>query len=146
FVLALIVGAVLSFLAVYAAGYVVVEEYGLWRAIHGAWRLFRSHWLPSLETAVLVLFLNVLLTVAVVVGAGIFFLPGLLVWVLAVMTGSPVLFIAGIALGSVLFLFFLLAIGSFFTVFVTSVWTILFMRMHREGMGSRVLHWFGVVK
>lgn len=141
FVLATVVGLILSFLAVYAAGYVVVEEFSLLDAIASAWKLFTSHWLVSVEVGLLVLLANVILALATLLGFAVFFFPAMLVWFIAIVTGSQALLVAGFVLAVIFFTAYILWLGAMFTVFTTSVWTHLFMKMHKHGVHSRIVHW-----
>lgn len=142
FLLACVVGFSLSFLTVYAAGYVVVEEYKLWKAVKSAWRLFLDHWLVSIEVGLIILFLNIILTVVALIGFLVLFFPTLIIWFISIVVANTALYIAGIIVGLILYTVFLVFIGSVFTVFTTSVWTYLFMKMHKHGIISRILHVF----
>ncbi len=141
FLLAAIVGIVLSFLSIYAAGYVVVEEYSLGEGIHAAWCLFVDHWLVSLEIAGILFLLNILLIGLGLAGVLLFFSPAAILWIITAATGVHGLFVAGFVVSVTLVLFFIMFLGSVFTCFSTSVWTYLFMKMHREGIASRIVHW-----
>ncbi len=143
FLLAALVGIFLSFLVVYAAGYIVVEEYSVGRAIHAAWRLFFDHWLVSIEAALVVLFGYFVLFILAAVGMFILFLPSILIWLIAATISSYLLFSIGLILGTIIFGIYIIFLGSLFTVFTTTVWTDLFMRMHKKGLKSRVLVWMG---
>ncbi len=143
FVLAAFVGMVVSFLAVYAAGYVIVEEYGFWKAWGSAWKLFTSHWLVSFEVGLVILLMNIVLAVVVLFGMMIFFLPTLISWAIVNITGSAFLWLAGLMIGVGLNLLFIMLVASVFSVFVISTWTYLFMKMHKTGIKSRVMHYFG---
>lgn len=142
FLLACVVGFTLSFLAIYAAGYVVVEKYSFTKAVISAWKLFLKHWLVSIEVGLIVLFMNVIVGIIALLGFLVFFFPTLVTWFIAVMVASPLLYIIGLVVGLILFTVFIVFIGSVFTVFTTSVWTYLFMKMHKEGIISRILHVF----
>lgn len=141
FILAALVGMVLSFLLIYAGSYVVVEDYKLGKALAAAWELFTSHWLVSFEVGLIVLLLNLLLAAAVVFGFIILFFPTLLMWVIAAWYANYVLWIVGLGLGLILFLLFMILAGSIFSVYTTSVWTYLFVKMHKVGIKSRLMHW-----
>jgi len=140
FILAAVVGMVVSFLAIYTAGYIVVEEYPVVKAIESAWRLFLSHWLVSAEVALLVLFFNFLIGLIAVFALLVVFFPVLIAWMVAALTSSAALWMAGLVVGLIFFTLFIIFLGSVFTVFTTSVWTNLFMKMHREGIRSRIVH------
>lgn len=141
FVLTAVVGMVMSFLVIYTASYVVVEEFKLGKAIKHAWQLFLDHWLVSIEVGMIVLFLNVVVGLIVVLGFMITFLPTLISWFVALLTANAALWTAGIIVGALFFVLFIIFVGSVFTVFTTAVWTYLFMAMHHVGVKSRVLHW-----
>lgn len=143
FALAVMAGLIISFLLMYTAAYIVVENYGLGDALASAWRLFLDHWVVSLEVGVIVLFLNVVLAVATVLAMYVFFLPSLIAGMIAFVVNSQMLFVLGLLIGVLLFLFFIILLGSVFSVFTISLWTYLFMKMHRHGIPSRVLHWLG---
>lgn len=141
FIAAVGAGIVVSFLTMYAAGYIVVEEYGTLNAIRAAWNLFRNHWLVSFEIGSIILVLTVLVAVFAAFAMGLFILTAKVWQVLAIITGQYVLFNFIFALGLFAALIFLIAIGSIFTVFTTTVWTHLFMKMHRHGLMSKIRHW-----
>lgn len=141
FVLAALVGIVITFLTIYAAGYVIVEEYSFIDAIHAAWLLFREHRLVSLEVGVILLLCNFLVVFLSLLGVLVFYFPAVLLWIVALALGSSTLMTTGFAIGSILFIAYLLFLGATFSVFSTSAWTYLFMKMHKHGVVSRVHHW-----
>ncbi len=141
FILAVIVGLVVSFLAIYAAGYVVVEEYPLFTAIEEAWRLFLAHWLVSIEVGLVILFFNVLIGLVSFIALFVSILPTLVLWFVAIKMGSYLLVSIALLIGLFIFALFIIFLGSIFTVYTTSAWTYLFMKMHKHGMASRILRW-----
>ncbi len=143
FVLASLVGLVVSFLTIYAAGYVVVEEYKFWEAWRAAWKLFINHWLVSVEVGIIILLMNIVLVVVVLFGMMVFFLPTLASWAIVNMTGSISLWLAGLMVGVGLNALFIILVASIFSVFVISTWTYLFMSMHHVGIKSRIMHYLG---
>lgn len=144
FLLAAIFGTFLSFFSWYTACYVVVEGLPLGRAWQRGWRLFFDHWLVSLEVGLIFLGLQILLTVVGFFGFIFFFSPALVAGSIAAVIGSPGLATIGIYTGMLFGAAWLILLGAFFTVFTRSVWTTLFMVMHREGVRSRVMHWFSL--
>lgn len=139
---ALLVGVIASFLLVYAACYVVVEEYRLPEALREAWRLFIRHPFVSLEVGAIVILANILLAFVALVGVVyILFLPILVSYFMAVWFGTAVLVKFGLVLGYALFVVLLVVSCAIFTVFTTSVWTYLFTKMHKHGLTSRLFHW-----
>jgi hypothetical protein len=142
FVFACLAGLFISFYVIYAAGYVVVEEYSLWNSLKSAWRLFIGHWLVSLEVGFILMFLNLLLGLVVLFAIFLIFIPNIVLWIISGLIGSSLLFAFSAIVSFFVFLIFLLFIGSLFTIYTTSVWTYLFMEMHKKGVASRVFHWF----
>lgn len=140
FILAVVVGMVLSFLVVYAAGYIVVEDYGVIQAFSSAWELFIKHWLVSVEVGLVVLLLNVLIGFISLLGFTVFLLPAAIVGFIASFSGNYTLWMAGYIVGFIFFVVYIIFIGSVFTVYTTSVWTYLFSKMHHEGIKSRIVH------
>lgn len=140
-ILAILVGLVISFLLVYAACYVVVEEYRLPQALREAWRLFVRHPFVSLEVGGIVILANLLLAfLAVVAVVYILFLPILVTYFMAVWFGSAAFMQFGMVLGYALFILCMVVGSALFTVFTTSVWSYLFTKMHRHGLTSRLFH------
>lgn len=142
FLLAVFLGMIVSFLAIYAAGYVVVEEYSFFKSLAGAIRLFFSHWLVSLEVGIIVLLSNLALFAVALLGFAISFLPAVVLWPAGALLGSPAISLSGLVVSGLIFLLFFAWLNSVFTVFTTSVWTHLFMKMHHQGIISRIIHWY----
>lgn len=138
--LAICVGMIVSFLAIYAAAYVVVENYNFHDALVSAWSLFKKHVLVSLEVSIILLIINFLVGV-LAVGAGLLFV-GEMTLILAgsLVVGAPWLWYLALIIGTAVLLVFLAFCGVFLTVLTTSTWTYLFMKMHKKGIKSRILH------
>lgn len=144
FVAALLASMVLSFLVVYAAGYLVVEEEKILTAIRFAWQLFVKHWLVSFEVGLVVLVTNVaLLFVMLAAVVYLFFLPMLIADYIAIWTGAIWVLKTGIVAGYVLLLVFAFLASAIFSVFTTSVWTYLFTKMHSHGVTSKLFRLIG---
>lgn len=141
FITVAVVGVVSSFFLLYAAAYAVVEDLSLRQAVYSAWNLFIDHWLVSFEMGFLFVAFQALLVVVAVSGFIVLLAPAVFLWFFAIVTGSAVLLSASVVLFLALFALFAAFLGSVFTVFSTSVWTHLFLAMHRYGLTSRILHW-----
>lgn len=140
---ALIIGLVVSFFVIYAACYVVVEEQSLGQALESAWKLFQNHPIVSLEVGLILIAINYLLVPVVAISIFVFFIPSLILWVVAAVLGSSTLFAAATVVAFVLLAMFIMFVGSLYTVFNVSTWTYLFMKMHKKRVKSRTLHWLG---
>ena len=143
FTSAIIVGLVVSFFVIYSACYVVVDEKSNWEAMEDAWHLFTHHWFVSIEIGVILLAINMLLGLFVALVAFVFFIPSLIMWIIAAVLGSSTLFATATTVAFLLLSMFIMFVGSVYSVFSTSAWTYLFMKMHKKKVKSRTLHWLG---
>ncbi len=136
-------GLVIASLAVYTTAYIVIEEYTLGKALGRAWNLFHHHMLVSLETSAVLLVLNTLVLVAVVLVSSLCLLPSLLAVLLSGATGSTLFVSIGLSISIALFVALVVFVGGVYNAYTTAVWTYLFLKMHREGVLSRVMHHMG---
>ncbi|MCB9798700.1 hypothetical protein H6758_03165 [Candidatus Nomurabacteria bacterium] len=143
FVVAALLGMMATILGIYAGGYVVVEELSFGQSLVAAWKLFASHWLVSIEIGLLILILEFLMVFLAIWGVAMMFLPGVLIWTVSVLTLSSTLWVAGMTVSMVLSTVYVIILGAVFTIFTTGVWTTLFMKMHKEGIASRIMRAFG---
>jgi len=141
FVLISFIGLWLSFFSIYAAGYIVIEEYRFSSALRAAWRLCIGHWLVSLEVGLIILLIQIFFALLVV--ASFFFFLLLTLWLASVgiATGVGLMLAVAVLIGDFLFFLFLIFAGSLFTLFSNAIWSYLFIIMHKEGVVSRLLHW-----
>lgn len=144
FVLAGIVGFIVSFLLTYAACYVVVDECSVVDAIEQAWQLFKAHWLVSIEVGMILLVCNLLLGLFAMFSFLVFFTPAFILLIISMVLGTKMIATVAAIISFTLFVLFIVLLGAFFTVFTTSAWTYLFTKMHAHGVHSKVLHWAGV--
>lgn len=138
FVLSLIVGISVSFLSLYAIGYIVIEEEPLLHAIGSAWRLFVEHWLVTLEIAAILFGLNVGVSLVVIFLYKVLLLPSTFLWAIAATIFGKTVGMITFVIGLSLFGGITVLLISLFTAYVITVWTHLFLKMHRRGIGSVV--------
>lgn len=136
---------VASVVAIYTVGYIVVEEEPLGAALKKGWRLFHDHLLVSLETSLLLLLLNLFVVMLLSVVSVVLLAPPALFAVLAGSTNALWLMTVGWALWFIFSVVAAALIGAVYNAFVISAWTYLFMKMHKEGVMSRVMHWVSKV-
>lgn len=128
--------------AIYAKGYVVEEEDDLRTAVERGWKLFHEHLLVSFEVSLIFLALEVVLTGVIALSAVWFLAPFVALSVLGGLTGMVGLISAGFIISSLLFIIIAAMVGGFLNAFTVSTWMYLYMKMHHEGVGSRIFHWF----
>jgi len=141
--LVVFVGLAIVAITIYALGYIVIEEEGMVDALMKGASLFWRHILVSAEVSLILMVVDTVLLP--VVGAGVFlaFLPSLAIWITAGFANNAALMGIGLIVGLFLWTIFIILAGAIFNAFATNAWVYLFMKMHKEGVASRVLHWFG---
>lgn len=141
-VLVLFVSLFISIISVYALCALVIDGKGIKSATAKAWAIFSEHTLVSLEIGLLLMFLNFLLVTVIVVGSFFAFLPALVIWLAAGITNTVILAGIGLAIGTFLLLAFIVLVAGFFNAFTISAWVFLYIKMHKEGINSRIVHLF----
>jgi hypothetical protein len=141
-VLVLFASLFISILSIYALCALVIDGKGVKAAIAKAWEIFSHHTLVSLEIGLLFMLFNFLLVVIIGVAAFFAFAPAILFWLAAGITNTVVLASIGFSLGIFLWLVLIVLIAGFFNAYTTSAWVFLFMKMHKEGIPSRLIHFF----
>jgi hypothetical protein len=86
--------------------------------------------------------LNILLVVAIGIAGFVAFLPAMLIWIAAGITNTVVLAAVGFSVGVFLWVVLIVLIAGFFNAYTTSAWVFLYMKMHKEGIPSRMIHLF----
>ncbi|MDD4476638.1 MAG: hypothetical protein PHY40_00585 [Patescibacteria group bacterium] len=137
FILALAV----SIMFIYSAGYAVLENKNIISSIRGGWLMFSKHLLVSCEVSLFFLFLNFVLIAILFLGGFIVFLPSLVVWTVAGLTGYAEIMVLGLILGFLLLAVFIVIAGGLLNAFTTTVWMYLFVKMRKEGVVSRIIHY-----
>lgn len=147
FLAAVLIGIILSIMLVYAAGYVLEEEYSLGEAISAAANLLSKHWLVSFEVGLILVFMNAVLLILLFVGlVYLFFFPILVASNISPLVGGTEVLRAGGLFAYMLYGFYAVTLVAVFTVYINTCWTYLFMKMHTHGVESRVRHYLGFSK
>jgi hypothetical protein len=125
---------------IYAAGYIVEYNFPLLAGIVEGFRLFSEHLLVTLELSILLVLCTLVLWAVVYMGSLLILVPAWFIWVAAGFTGSLGLFAVGFVVELFLFAVMLAIVGAIFNAFMTSAWMYFFMRMHHQGLGSRIFN------
>jgi len=137
---------VCSFLLIYAAAFVILEDYTFGQAIKESWRLFIGHWLVNLEMAIIIFFINLLAGLITIVAAAIIGIPALIVFLFSLFIQFPPLATVAIALGLLLFILIVLFIASWMGAYQVAAWVLLFRRMHAGTAVSKLMRWTKFLK
>ncbi len=146
FIVSIIVALSLSFIIKYAVAYTVIKKNGFVESVKNGWRLFIDNWLISLEMAVILFFINLLVGLAVVLVVLTLTIP----FMFLVMVVYQVSVIAGfwlmVALALLLLLGIIMLSGAALSVFQISSWTALFLRLIGKGGTSKIIRMANNVK
>ncbi|MFH1789896.1 MAG: hypothetical protein ABH832_02400 [bacterium] len=147
YVFGLLIGLILlayifvSIVYVYSLGYAIIGKFNVVDSIGRAFRLLSDHVLVSLEVGIIMMFLNLLLFIVAVCSLLIAFLPVVVIWIVAAVLNLTPLAIFGFVCGIILWLLLIVVVGSVYNVFNTGAWIYLFVKMHKEGVISRLVHY-----
>jgi len=134
---------VFSIVYIYAIAYVVIDDNKATEAVKKGWGLFSDHVLVSLEVALIMIFLNLLLVVGGAVVLVLSLIPAIIIWIIAGLLNITALASFGFLVSLFLWILVIVLMVAVFNAFNTSVWTYLFMRMHKKGIVSRAVHYIG---
>lgn len=133
-------GVMISTMSVFASAYIVDKDYPIVEALHEGWMLFSQHVLVAIELSVIFLLLTGFVVLAVCIAAYVVTVFGLFLIVLGVIGTDPFITMLGISFSSFLFVLATALIGGFFNAYVLSGWMYCYIKMHRKGIPSRLLH------
>ena len=133
-----------SFMTVFAACFVVVEEYSLVEAIHSGMRLFIKNWLTAIEMALILFTVSFTVGLALILFTILYLIPVCLL-LLAFTYLDLVLGFWFIACLSALFwVAIVMGIGAFLSTFQLSAWTLLFTELNKGKIWSKLLRFIGI--
>ena len=139
FLVTTLVSLVFSLLAIYAIALVIFEDFSFTEAVRQACKLFARHWLLSIEFALMLYGLNLLVGIAVLVGLLALGIPFALLGILFTFLNVPGGFLVAAVPLIVLYVVFLVIAGSLFVTFQYTTWTLLYMKMWEGNPVSKVM-------
>lgn len=136
----------ISFMAVYATCFVVIEGKGLVESIRLSWKMFIKNWLISIEMALLLFGITIAAGIGIILFTLLYMIPvALLLFAFSYLELSIgfwlITFLA--TLGWFLALFFA---GAIISTFQFSSWTLLFMEINKKKIWSKLLRFVGIRK
>ena len=131
-VITFVVSLIVSFVARYAAGFVVVNNENTFQAIRSGWNLFVKNWIDSVEMAILLFAINLVVNLAILLVIALIVLPFFIL--ILVMNSGDYTSLANFFFGSALVLVLIVAVllGSVLSAFQYSAWVTTFLRL-KEG-------------
>lgn len=138
----LFIALMVEAVSIYTSGYLMLENKSLKKSFTNGWELFLNHLVVSLELGIVLVLTSAIFLGIVVYGSFVAFMPSLLMWIVAGATGLKFLIGFGVYTGVAIYVAMVLVVAGIYNAFVTSSWMYLFMKMHHEGVASRVIHFF----
>ncbi|OGL64979.1 hypothetical protein A3B21_03900 [Candidatus Uhrbacteria bacterium RIFCSPLOWO2_01_FULL_47_24] len=139
FVVVTVISIILGLLGIYASALVVLEGVPFLSALSQSIRLFARNWLVSLELALILYVINLLVGIAILAGlfaAGIpFVLLGLIFTSLKVPGGLMTVIIPAAILGILL----LIVAGAIFVTFQYAAWVLLYLRIRETRAVAKIV-------
>ena len=140
-VAAVLGGVTISAVSVFASAYTIDKNYTIQEALREGWALFAGHVLTSIELSFIFLLLTGFVVGAVCLAAYGVVVFGLLFMVLGAVAAEPTITMLGVMLSGFLFVVATAVIGGFFNAYVLCAWMYCYIKMHRTGIPSRLLHY-----
>lgn len=131
---------VVSVVAILALGYTVIDRVPAVMAVGRGYALFKHHLLVSLELSALLLACNAIVVAVVSFALLMALVPSALVTVFAGVTGYVQLLAVAVTLYLFVVVLSLCLVGAAYNTFTTAAWMFVFMKMHHEGLTSRIMH------
>jgi len=117
----------------YAIANVLLDRRRIAPAIREAFVLLRDRWLISVEASLLLSAVNVLGIIAWIGGSALIALPFLFLGGIAIANHASALLTATVAVGITALIVYLALVAMAFTTFLTTAWTLLYLRLTDEG-------------
>lgn len=139
FAIAMAVIVIASFVAMYAVIYTVIHEYPFRRALLAGWNLFVTHWLVSLETAVILFAITGLTAIGLFLFGLMLMGPLYLITFVSLILAARWIYILGFALVIVAIVVVTFLAVAALTTFQLATWVELVTRLE-EGTVASKLH------
>lgn len=138
---------IISFATKYGVAYAVLKQQPLGHALFNGWKLFWKNWLVSIEMAVILFAVSLLLSLVLVIISIVSLVVVLSLNTVLGTMGVPVLmgmggFLVLRVIASLIALPFVLFVAAALAVFQVASWTILFHRLTNEGVVPKLLRFF----
>lgn len=133
---------IVSFVARYAANYIVLESMHLAKAVSAAWKLLMNNLLVTVEMAVVVLVFALVVNLALLLVTFLIIAPYLSTIFVAETSEVIVQLFNGAFIGAITYTIGLLLVGSIFSTWQWTAWTLLFKRLQIEKHHSKLARIF----
>ncbi len=132
----------ISFVARYAANYVVLQNVHIGKAVQSAWKLFTNNLLVTIEMGFIVMIAAFLLNIALLFTTALVVAP-YLTTMFAVQPGDMLVQYYNAAfIAAVVYTLSIIVFGSIFSTWQWTAWTLLFKRLQTEKHSSKLVRIF----
>jgi hypothetical protein len=135
FIIAIPVILSFSIITKYSISYMVIKNNKFSKAIENAWELFKKNWVTSIEMSLLLIIVNIFLVLAAII---ITFLISAPFMILFVILSNFAIFWLITPLALLVLFLAIVCLGSMFTTFKISAWTILFLSLIKKKTKSKI--------
>lgn len=137
FVLFVALSLLVNIIMYYAILFIAIEKQSILFAVLNAFRLFKAHWVATLEFALLLFLINILAIVAFGIFLSLLSLPLIIFLLVAALAKSNLILLSSVILfGVMVMLSLVLATASLVAFYITS-WTLLFLQLE-QGFQSKL--------
>jgi len=132
------ISVIVSFIIKYTIAFIVIHEKKTWGAVKSAWHLFKKNWLVSIEMALILLFLGILVGLVIMLALGLAAVPFVLIAIAAMFFGSTTGLAVAVILGTLTWFVIIAIFGSGYVAFQYSTWTLLFLDLVGDRAESKL--------
>lgn len=140
------ISIIASFIVKYAVAYIVIQGQRTGQAVKLGWELFKKNWLVSIEMAIIILVLGLVVGLIILIAIGLASVPFFLIAIAALFFGSSTGFYVAVVLGMVAWFVIIAILGSAYVAFQYVTWTLLFLELVGDNAQSKLMRWFGKLK
>jgi uncharacterized RDD family membrane protein YckC len=146
FILFIPLSIILSFVTKYSIGFVVIKNKEFIESIKNGFKLFKDNWLVSIEMAIALYLINIMVAVSLFIVFLISAIPFIFLFILII--ELKLIFIFWITFFIMILFYFILLIttGSILAVFQTFSWTNLFIELTGKGAVSKITRIFNKIE
>ena len=145
FIVLVPVSVVISFIVRYAIAYIVIQGKQVGESMKLGWQLFKKNWLISIEMALIIVLIGIIVGLVMVVALGMAAVPFGLIAVASLFFGSSTGVVVAVVIGTIAWLAIAGILGGIFVSFQYTAWTLLFLKLVENKAQSRLMRFIGKV-
>lgn len=132
------IAVVVSFVVRYAQSYAVIENKSFSDSLAASWKLFRAHWVVSVEMAIVIFLLTIVFYLLLVLGVALVTIPFFGIALVISVFGLEGVSVVISDLGIIAAILWIVLAGAFTSVFQWAAWVTFFMEIRDNGAKSKL--------